>query len=153
MNIHRATESWKGHLPVTSVALLSILERIASGETLLSRAERGFYVACEIWAAVNARDLDALYASVGTGPLRDAHAAFSAIGAEHVADILRNDVFAPVAASADTDHRRRMDAFEERLRRVPEPVDELIARYARCHLGVAPRHSALAPAVARQASL
>ena len=153
MNKYCATESWTGHLPVTSVALLSILERIASGETLFSRVERGFYVACEIWAAINARDLEALFVSVGTGPLREAHAPFSAIGAQHVANILRNEIFARVAASADTDHRKRLAALEERLRRVPEPVDELIARFAQRHLCVAPRLSESAPAVARGASL
>ena len=79
---------WQGHSRVTSIALLSLLSRAVAGQTEFSRAERLLCAACEFWAAVNTRELDAYLGSEIGDPLRDARFAFSAIGAKYVVNIL-----------------------------------------------------------------
>jgi hypothetical protein len=126
-------QPWRGHLPITSVALLAILNRAADGQTLFSRVERVFYLACEFWAAVNARELEAHLDPDAADPLHDARLAFSAIGAERIVDVLRH---ADIAGSARTKRGRRqcVAATEERLLRTQDSVDVLIAEFARRYL-------------------
>jgi hypothetical protein len=136
-----ADRHWSGHFPVTSTALLSILERAARGETRFSTLERRLHLACEVWAAVNAGELEVLFAAGGV--LRHAPAAFSAIGAERVAEVLCKASIRPIG---------RIAALENDLKHVSEPVDELIARFARSYLGAAAQLRESAPALSQRAS-
>jgi hypothetical protein len=127
--------NWHGHFPVTHTALLSLLNRAAAGHMEFSRVERLLCVACEFWAAVNARELDAHLSSEVGDPLRDARFAFSAIGAKYVVKILHQ---AAVEAAGSRSRRgacrQRIADIEEQLLCVPDPVDILIARFAWRHL-------------------
>jgi hypothetical protein len=121
---------WRGHSRVTSVALLSLLERAVAGQTEFSRTERLFCVACEFWAAVNARELDAHLSSEVGDPLRDVRFAFSAIGAEYVVKILHQTAVEAAGSRWRCARRQRIAEVEEQLLCVPDPVDMLIARFA-----------------------
>jgi hypothetical protein len=123
--------AWQGHLPITSFALLTLLDRAAAGGNEFSRNERVLFVAAEFWAAVNARELATHVDCEVADPLSDARNAFSVIGAPHLVKILRQ--CAPRRALSETGRHQGILAVEERLRRVPESVDLLIARFAgRC---------------------
>jgi hypothetical protein len=147
--IPRLSIDWRGHSQVTSAALLSLLERVVAGQTEFSRAERLFCVACEFWAAVNARELDAHLGSEVGDPLRDARFAFSAIGAKYVVKIL-HQAAVEAAGSRSTGVRRRFADIEEQLLCVPDPVDMLIARFAWRHLREKRRSIAAATEVREQ---
>lgn len=126
-------DAWRGHLPITSVALLSLLNRAAAGQTEFSHVERLLYVACEFWAAVNAHELESHLDHDIADPMGDARRAFSAIGAGHVVDTLRQ-ILVPSRMLTEHRRRQRLAAIEEQLLRVPEAVDVLIALFARRYL-------------------
>jgi len=141
----RAAQAWRGHHPITSVALLSLLDRAAVGQPDFSRVERQLWVVCEFWAAVNACELDAHLDSGTEDPLHDAHCAFRAIGADHVADTLDR---AAVETAGDSQPvaslRYRSAELEHQLLRVPDAVDDLIARFAGQYLCTLQRPAAAA---------
>jgi hypothetical protein len=141
----RRANGWHGHFPVTCVALLPLLTRAAAGHTEFSRAERLLCVACEFWAAVNACELDAHLDSNASDRLRDARFAFSEIGAEHVVNALHQTAIDPAGAPSNGARRQRIADIEERLLRVPDPVDMLIARFAWRYLSEAQRTVEPAP--------
>jgi hypothetical protein len=123
-------DAWRGHFPITSIALLSILNRAATGQEEFSHSERVLYVACEFWAAVNALELEAHLDPEVADPLHDARFAFSAIGAEHLA----NNLLQPVVPTGDLTqdgHGQWIAILQEQLLRVADPIDVLIARFAR----------------------
>jgi hypothetical protein len=125
--------TWRGHLPITSVALLAILNRAIAGQTLFSRAERVFYLACEFWAAVNGRELEAHLDLDAADPLHDARLAFSAIGAGRIVAVLRHaDI--PAGTRAKRGRRQSIAVVEEQLLRTQDSVDVLIAEFARRYL-------------------
>ena len=146
---HQADRHWSGHFPVTSTALLSILERAARGETGFSVLERRFFLACEIWAAANAGELDVPLAA---GALPASPAAFSAIGAERAAQILRTALIRPLDGSSRSAQRTRAATLGEALKQLPEPVDELLARCARGFLRAAARSHESASALPQTAA-
>jgi hypothetical protein len=121
---------WRGHFPVTSVALLSLLRRAAADQLEFSRVERILWIACEFWAAVNARELHAHLDTELGDPLHDARTAFSAIGARVVAKTLLLATVGTAGAASPRTRRERVSDIEERLLRLPEAVDMLIARFA-----------------------
>jgi hypothetical protein len=123
-------DAWSGHFPITSIALLSVLNRAAAGQEEFSQAERALYVACEFWAALNARELEAHLNLDVADPLHDARFAFSAMGAEHLVNTLLEAVIPPGDLTQDQ-HRQWIATLEEQLLRVADPVDVLIARSAR----------------------
>jgi hypothetical protein len=124
---------WRGHFPVTSVALLPLLQRAAADRSDFSRVERILWVACEFWAAVNARELSAHLDTEVGDPLRDARFAFSAIGATQVLETLRQVAVGTAGAESRGTRCERISDIEDRLLRLPEAVDMLIARFAwRC---------------------
>ncbi|HEY2633871.1 MAG TPA: hypothetical protein VGI51_04075 [Steroidobacteraceae bacterium] len=124
------TSGWPGHFPVTYAALLPLLTRASAGQMGFSRVERLLCVACEFWAAVNAGELEAHLDSNVSDRLRDARFAFSEIGAEHVVNALHQTAIAIAAMRSTGERRRRIADIQERLLRVPDPVDGLIARFA-----------------------
>jgi len=141
----RLASSWHGHFPVTRAALLPLLTRAAAGQMEFSRVERLLCVACEFWAAVNAYELDE-YLDFNAGDrLRDARFAFSEIGAEHVVNALHQTAIAPGGARSAGGRRRRIADIQERLLRVPDPVDLLIAQFAGRYLGEKQRTVELVP--------
>ena len=124
-------DRWRGHSPITHEVLLSILLRAAAGEQLFTRDERILYTVCEFWAAIQAQSIIPHLGSKPGDNLQSAVAAFSAIGATHLASLLnavRNDL-----ATAPTTKRplRRLAALQNELSKILDPVDYLIARYAR----------------------
>jgi len=124
---------WRGHLPITSVVMLSILNRAAARQMEFSRVERVFYLACEFWAAVNARELAAHLDLDAADPLHDARLAFSAIGAERVVKVLRQaDMHG--GARAKRGRLQCIAATEDELLRISDSVDVLIAQFARRYL-------------------
>jgi hypothetical protein len=147
--IPRLAADWRGHSQVTSVALLSLLERVVAGQTEFSRAERLFCVACEFWAAVNARELDAHLSSEMGDPLSDARFAFSAIGAKYVVKILNQAAVGAAGSRSRGARRQRIADVEEQLLCASDPVDILIARFA-WHLRGERRSIAPATAVREQ---
>jgi hypothetical protein len=126
-------DAWRGHFPITSIAMLSILNRAAAGQTEFAQVERILFVACEFWAAVNALELEAHLDLEIADPLREARFAFSAIGAEHLVDTLHQHALAAGALTQDA-RRQRIVAMEEKVLHVPDTVDALIARFARRYL-------------------
>jgi hypothetical protein len=126
----RLVDAWRGHFPITSIALLSILNRAAAGQEEFSQAERILYVACEFWAAVNALELEAHVDLDVADALHDARFAFSAIGAEHLVNTLLQ-VDAPTGDRMQDGHRQWIATLQEQLLRVADSVDVLIARFAR----------------------
>jgi hypothetical protein len=128
---------WRGHSPVTSLALLPLLHRAAADQSEFSRVERILWVACEFWAAVNARELSAHLDTEVGDPLRGARFAFSAIGATLVVETLHQ---AAVGTGSGASTRcERISDIEDRLLRLPEAVDMLIARFAWRYLCEEPR--------------
>jgi hypothetical protein len=127
--------AWHGHFPVTYAALLPLLTRASAGQIGFSRAERLLCVACEFWAAVNAGELETHLDSNVSDRLRDARFAFSEIGAEHVVNALHQTAIAIAGTRSTGERHRRIADVEERLLRVPDPVDVLIARFAWRHMG------------------
>src|ERR1700719_3187162 len=75
----RPIDTWRGHLPITSEMLLSILERAAASENVFSRAERILFTTCEFWAAIATRSIATHLGSEALDNLRNAIYAFSAI--------------------------------------------------------------------------
>jgi hypothetical protein len=123
--------TWRGHLPITYEILLPILKRAAAGANDFSRAERILYTTCEFWAAVGTRSMVAHLGSEVVDNLESAIFAFSAIGAEHVENTL-NAVFGDLAKAPTVQGRLEcLAALEDDLSNTHDPVDELIACFAR----------------------
>jgi hypothetical protein len=121
---------WQGHFPVTCVAMMSLLDRVAAGEEKFSPAERVLFVACEFWSAVNAVELDAYFDLKAEDPTRDARVALRIVGAVKLADMLDRGVLGPAGGRASVSRRRRLSELEASFRGIAEPVDLLLARFA-----------------------
>lgn len=121
---------WPGHFPVTSVALVSMLERLVLGDMNFSPAERILFVACEFWSAFKSGELDGHFDLKAEDPTRDSRMALRIIGAAKVALALSRGALGPPGGRADIKRRRRLALLEEKLRLIDEPVDLLIARFA-----------------------
>ena len=121
---------WRGHFPVTCVAMMSLLDRAAAGEEKFSLAERVLFVACEFWSAVNAAELEAYFDLKAEDPTRDARAALRIVGAVKLADMLDGGVLGPAGGRASFTRRRRLLELETSFRGIAEPVDLLLARFA-----------------------
>ena len=146
----RPANGWHGHFPVTYAALLPLLTRAAAGQMGFSRDERLLCVACEFWAAVNAGELDAHLEFNVSDRLRDARFAFSEIGAEHVVNTLHQTALAAAGMRSSGERRRRVADIQERLLRVADPVDALIARFAWRYLSEKQRKAEPAAAVSER---
>lgn len=123
-------DGWHGHLPITQLRMLSILERCTLGRSDFTLAERGLYTACEFWAAVKTHTLNAHLGSDAAERLRQASLVFTAMGAVHAGrsiDATRRGLATPLTPQQ---RRRRVSALEGQLRSVDEPIDQLIARFA-----------------------
>jgi hypothetical protein len=126
--------SWRGHFPVTSVAVMSVLERAAAGEVNFSPAERTLFVVCEFWSAFNAAELDTYFDLKAQDPTRDAREALRTVGAVQMADALDFAVLGPAGGRATVRRRQRLLELAATLQRIDEQLDLLIARFAWCYL-------------------
>jgi hypothetical protein len=121
---------WPGHFPVTSVAMMALLERAVAGEAKFSSAERVLFVACEFWSAFNAAELEGYFDLKAEDPTRDARIALRIIGAVKLADLLDRGVLGPAGGRAGIRRRRRLADLESVLRDAAGPMDLLLARFA-----------------------
>jgi hypothetical protein len=121
---------WGGHRRATSEALFAVLLKAAGGGEF-SRAERVLFTACEFWAAVNNRSLRQHLSDSAIARLQDAEESFETIGLVSVAALLRSGRISLTGASPPVPLRRVAATIEETLTRTAEPVDELIADFAR----------------------
>jgi hypothetical protein len=126
----RSIDTWRGHLPITSEILLTILKRAAARENVFSRAERILYTTCEFWAAIAARSIVIHLGSEALDNLRNAIYAFSAIGAVHVENTLNAVLSDLVNAPTQRRYLECLAALEDELPKTKDPVDQLIARFA-----------------------
>lgn len=121
---------WKGHLPMASASLPSILERAARGGSQFSLAERALFMACEFWNAIAARRLATHLGGGAIDTLRYMNIIYSGIGAPQVASAVSAAVRELEGVSSAQGRLRCLTALQERLLRIKEPVDHLIARLA-----------------------
>ena len=121
---------WKGHLPMASASLPSILERAARGGAQFSLAERALFMACEFWSAIAARRLATHLGAGAADTLRYMNIIYSAIGAPEVASAVIVAVGELEDASSAQGRLKCLTALQDRLLRTREPVDRLIARLA-----------------------
>jgi hypothetical protein len=123
-------ESTRSYHRATVSALLSILERVATGGEQLSHAENVLFAACEIWAAAGTGTLADVLGPESTDGLRTAAMVFVTVGALQTAAMLRGAADATAVASGARERLKSLEALGARLRGSTEPVDRLIARYA-----------------------
>jgi hypothetical protein len=121
---------WQGHFPVTCVAMMSLLDRAATGEEKFSPAERVLFVACEFWSAVNAVELETYFDLKAEDPTRDARVALRIVGAVKLADMLDPGVLGPAGGRASVRRRHKLLELQGDFRDITEPVDLLLARFA-----------------------
>jgi hypothetical protein len=126
----RPIDTWRGHLPITSEILLTILERAEASENVFSRAERILFTTCEFWAAIATRSIATHLGSEALDNLRNAICAFSAIGAVHVENTLNAVLSGLVNAPTRRQYLECLAALEDELPKTKDPVDQLIARFA-----------------------
>jgi hypothetical protein len=124
-------DSWDGHHPVTTTALLSIFDSAVNGTIDLTVADRVLYTVCEIRSAVATRNLVRHLGREDTvGVLRSCADAFSAIGAAQSARDLRRAADDVATARTASRQRQCRAVLEDRLLCTEDAVDALIARYA-----------------------
>ena len=128
---HYEKTPWRGHLPITSEVLLSILERAVRGGPDSSFDEHILYTACEFWAAIFARTVVKHLGSKAVDNLRSAGIAFSVIGALRVASTLNAALGELTNAPTKSRRRACLRALEDELPKTKDAVDQLIADFAK----------------------
>jgi hypothetical protein len=126
-----AIPDWRGHPPATSAVLLELFERAAAGAIHFSLAERVLATACEFWAAAKNRTLSVHLGDTAIDKLQAAEVSFAAIGLVNIVPILllgRIDLTRP---NPPVSLHIVAGRIEDALSRTAEPVDELIAEFAR----------------------
>jgi hypothetical protein len=123
--------NWDGHKPVTSAALLALLTRARAGGESFSYAERMLCTASEFWTAARNRTLSQLLADDAESQLRAAEDAFTAMGVVGVTMVLRIGRINLTAVHPPVPFKQMAEFMEEALAHIDEPVDELIAVFAR----------------------
>ena len=123
-------ESWSGHHPVTTAALLSIFDSKDAGTIHLTTADQVLYTVCEIRCAVATRNLiDRLGRQDPAGALGRAIAAFTEIGAVRFVRDLRRASADLAAAPTAARRRQCLSILEDRLFCIEDFIDSLIAWY------------------------
>jgi hypothetical protein len=119
-----------GHTAATSASVLEILKQTQAAGTRFSHTERVLYTACEFWVATSNHALTRFVGNVPKIVLRDAEAAFAAIGIPSVADMLRDARNSLVAATPAVHAWDILAQLQHRLDHLAEPIDEMIGRFA-----------------------
>lgn len=128
---------WSGHLPITRVALFSIVVRAAADECEFSRDERLLFVASEFWAAVSANELRAHLGSQALERLRTAGIAMGSLGAVDLANTIFEGVDELSAMNSRKQRSAYLERLEHQLQTTQDSVDVLIALISQRCLSVA----------------
>ena len=124
-----ATE-WPGHRRATQAALVALFDRTAVGTGDASQADRVLVTASEFWAAAANRDLATYLSEDGDEELKDARAAFDAIGANLVADWLGIAIDTLRQSQSAGQAAEVVQALQARLVGSMDAIDESIERFA-----------------------
>ena len=129
-------ENWRGHLPITCMALFSIVGKAANEDSEFSLEEWILFTACEFWAAVSSGELRAHLDAKPADGLRSAGLAMASCGAERIA----RSIFAALDELRNTNTHQGRDAFIARLeidlQGTQDPMDALLGQMAqRCIAG------------------
>jgi hypothetical protein len=124
-------DEWHGHLPITIVVLLSLLEKTRKDDQAeISQAERVLFTCCEFRVATASSELAAHLGSEPNDRLRAAQRAFRGIGADDTAGMLCA-ALETACSRADLDSlRAQAQELQRQLLTTSDRVDELIADYA-----------------------
>jgi len=122
---------WYGHLPLASMALSPVLNRVARTGTQFSAAERALFTACEFWVAVEGRTVAVYLGAEPAEPLRYLGIVFSALATPGVARALVRAVGEFNDATTPPQKLQCLNALQERLLRSTDLVDRAIAGLAR----------------------
>jgi hypothetical protein len=123
--------NWKGHEPATSAALLEVLTTATTGTAKVSRADRVLFTACEFWASASNGTLFSQLSEDAAAQLRAAEAAFTAIGLTKSAGIVQAGRLALTELDPPRSLREVALNIEKALCTIDEPVDRMIADFAR----------------------
>lgn len=119
-----------GPTAATSNSVLDMLRQAHEGGRRFSHTERVLYTACEFWVATVNRVLGRHLGIIPKVILRDAEAAFAAIGIPTVADILRDARVGLLSADTPTAASEIVARLQRTLEHVRDPVDNLIGKFA-----------------------
>jgi hypothetical protein len=119
-----------GQVATTSSSVLGMLDKTQASGTRFSHTERVLHTACEFWVAAAAHSLTRYVGKVPKLVLRDAEAAFAAIGIESVANLLRDARNSLSATAPSIPATRVLAQLQQRLDHLEEPVDGLIGKFA-----------------------
>jgi hypothetical protein len=121
---------WDGHDIATSEALLDVITTAATGSARPSNADRILFTACEFWASARNCTLLEQLTEDPVGQLHAAEAAFRLIGLEGAAGVISNGsrimTGGPPASLPQV-----AKEIENSLAHIDEPVDQMIAIYAK----------------------
>jgi len=119
-----------GLTAATSTSVLDMLRQAQAGGTRFSHTERVLHTACEFWVATVNRSLARHLGIIPKVILRDAEAAFAAVGIPDIADLLRDARVSLVAAESPAATGEVVARLQRTLEHVREPVDNLIGKFA-----------------------
>jgi hypothetical protein len=123
--------NWDGHAPATSEVLLDVITTATTGSAKVSRADRILFTACEFWAAARNRTCISQLSDDAADQLQAAETAFKVIGLVKSANILRTSRIALTELEPRRSVQEVAEYLETALAEVDEPVDEMIAEYAK----------------------
>jgi hypothetical protein len=125
------TPNWEGHERDTSARLLDVLVTATTGTAQVTRSDRILFVACEFWAAARNRSLLEQLRADPIDQLQAAEEAFTVIGLPKAAKCLRLARRALTDFDPPTPLESVAETIEDWLEDVDEPVDHVIAEFAK----------------------
>lgn len=131
MYTKNTTHNWEGHEPDTSARLLDVIVTATTGSAKVSRSDRILFVACEFWAAARNRSLLEQLRADPIAQLRAAEEAFNVIGLPKAAGCLRLGRLALADFDPPIQLKNVAENIESWLEDVDEPVDQVIAEFAK----------------------
>ena len=122
--------SWEGHERDTSARLLDVIITASTGSAKVSHSDRVLFVACEFWAAARNCTLIEQLREDSVAQLQAAEESFAEIGLKKSAKCLR---LGRAALTAETPAPMQdvAESIEKWLADVDEPVDSMIAEFAK----------------------
>jgi hypothetical protein len=121
---------WEGHEIATSAALLDVITTATTGSARPSNADRILFTACEFWASARNRTLLEQLTEDPAPQMQAAEAAFTLIGLAGTAEIIANGRRI-LAEGSPASLQQVAQGIENSLAHIDEPVDQMIARYAK----------------------
>ena len=123
-------DRWQGSLPLASASLISTFERAVKRGVQFSLAERALFLACEFWSAISRRRVIEHLGAGSIDALRYLSIIYSAIGAHGVVRAMVVAISELEGTSLPQTRYQYLTSLQLRLLTTPDPVDELIARFA-----------------------